>query len=54
MAKLGTGSAKHHPAVERALQQLKTHWVEVSACRLHQYSRQPCGLQHEPGPQGVC
>eukprot|EP00891_Asterochloris_glomerata_P002499 jgi/Astpho2/2499/e_gw1.00048.196.1_t len=28
MAKLGTGSAKHHPAVERALQQLKTHWVE--------------------------
>ena len=53
MAKLGTGSAKHHPAVERALQQLKAHWVQVSACRLHQYSRQPCGWQNEPGPQGV-
>ena len=36
MAKLGTGGAKHHPAVERALQQLKTHWVQVSPCRLHQ------------------
>ena len=31
MAKLGTGSAKHHPAVERALQQLKAHWVQVGA-----------------------